>query len=94
MGANDSEQRVEFGQAIYTEAGVKLGTVRGFDESGFYVTAVGGVELVDEQSGSVHVEALMWRCWDCGEMGKLGEIPDECPDCGAPREELYHWQED
>jgi len=27
-------------------------------------------------------------------MGKIENIPDECPSCGAGREEIYYWQED
>lgn len=37
----------------------------------------------------------MWRCDSCGEMGELGDaLPDGCPECGAPREELFYWEED
>jgi rubrerythrin len=36
----------------------------------------------------------MWRCWKCGEMGQIENIPDECPSCGAPKEDIYYWQED
>ncbi|RQG92913.1 hypothetical protein EA462_01440 [Natrarchaeobius halalkaliphilus] len=37
----------------------------------------------------------MWRCWNCGEMGRLEErLPETCPSCAAPREELYYWEED
>lgn len=37
----------------------------------------------------------MWRCWQCGEMGRIeASLPDECPDCGASKEELYYWIED
>lgn len=38
---------------------------------------------------------LMWRCEDCGEMGDLEDgIPEECPDCGAPKEHIHMAQED
>jgi rubrerythrin len=38
---------------------------------------------------------LMWRCWECGEMGRIeSELPDNCPSCGAAKEDLYYWQED
>ena len=40
-------------------------------------------------------EHAMWRCGNCGEMGKLEEmLPEFCPGCTAPREELYYWEED
>jgi rubrerythrin len=94
MSVEEELNKIEFGQTIYDENGRYLGTVRGFDESGFYVSADEGIELPDDQSGGVHTDALMWRCWDCGEMGQLGEIPEECPDCGAPKEDIYYWQED
>lgn len=90
----DETPAVEFGQSIYDEDGNHLGTIRGFDENGFYVTALDDIELLDDEPGGVQAEALMWRCWECGEMGKLGEIPEECPACGAPKEEIYYWQED
>ncbi|NIB99571.1 rubredoxin-like domain-containing protein [Halobacterium sp. R2-5] len=38
---------------------------------------------------------LMWRCEDCGEMGELEDsIPEECPNCGAPKEHIHQAQED
>ena len=38
---------------------------------------------------------LMWRCEDCGEMGELEDnIPEECPNCGAPKEHIHMAQED
>ncbi len=37
----------------------------------------------------------MWRCRKCGEMGRFsGNLPDACPECGSPKEELYYWEED
>jgi rubrerythrin len=36
----------------------------------------------------------MWRCWNCGAMGQIDEIPETCPDCGAPKEDIYYWTED
>lgn len=40
-------------------------------------------------------EPTMWRCIDCGAMGQLtSTIPLVCPECNAPKEELYYWSED
>ncbi|NKE35254.1 hypothetical protein GWG54_05385 [Natronococcus sp. JC468] len=37
----------------------------------------------------------MWRCMDCGEMGRFSDsLPDACPACESPKEELYYWEED
>lgn len=94
MSMESKPDGVDLGQSIYDENGEFLGTVRGFDESGFYVNADDDIELLNEHTGSAHADALMWRCWECGEMGQLGEIPDECPACGAAKEEIYYWQED
>ena len=38
---------------------------------------------------------LQWRCDECGEMGQLEVgMPDQCPNCGAPKEALYRTVED
>lgn len=90
---------VGVGQTVYTESGRKLGTVRGFDEDGFYVTTREGIvslSIEHERAGHEFGEGeLMWRCSNCGEMGDLDEgMPDECPNCGVPREDIYYWTED
>jgi hypothetical protein len=95
MSQRTEDRSVRPGTTVSDEDGWKLGVVRGFDEHGFYVTADTTVEVLDE--GTVHseqAEALMWRYWACGEMGKLAGIPEECPSCGAPKEDSYYWQED
>ena len=39
--------------------------------------------------------AAVWRCKGCGEMGDLGDaLPEACPECAAPREDLSYWEED
>jgi len=89
---------VSLGEGIYTDGGDRVGTIRGFDESGFYVTIKAGVDapIPEEHStgGEVGEMDLMWRCWQCGETGKIDEMPDHCPSCGASAEELYYWTED
>lgn len=72
--------------------------MRGFDEDGFYVALADDAvaeEVEQLQSGGRAGEMdLMWRCWQCGEVGRIAEIPDGCPSCGAPREDIYYWTED
>jgi len=37
---------------------------------------------------------LVWKCMDCGFTTLGKEPPQKCPDCGAPREEVEHVEED
>lgn len=91
---------IQMGQTVYDEDGKELGTIRGRDESGFYVTVTGeagGGDVTLMESREVFGEGyVMWRCWECGEMGEIddGDLPEACPNCDAPREELYYWIED
>ena len=95
MSEQSPKLTVDLGRMVYDEEGNELGAVRGFDESGFYVTAKEDVTVLeDETTSSGHGDAIMWRCWECGEMGQIEDIPEECPSCHAPKEEIYYWQED
>lgn len=88
---------IEAGQTVYDEDGNELGTVRGLDDVGFYVRVTEGEDTFTvEQARDVFGKAyVMWRCWDCGAMGQLADdLPERCPDCDAPKEELYYWAED
>lgn len=92
-------ERLDLGQAVYDDDGTKLGSIRGFDEAGFYVTMREGYEALSVEharAGHEFGEAeLMWRCSNCGEMGDLDDdLPDTCPNCGVPKEDLYYWTED
>ncbi|WP_136687873.1 DUF7130 family rubredoxin-like protein [Halorhabdus amylolytica] len=97
MAKNSEETNVSFGTTVYDAKGNELGTIRGFDEHGFYVTTDEGIAAMSGEhlaSGLGGEAELMWRCWACGEMGDIEEIPETCPACGAPKEEIYYWQED
>jgi hypothetical protein len=93
-----AETHLTVGQTVYDDEGTKLGTVRGFDGDGFFVTTRDGIEALSvehERAGHEFGGAeLVWRCSQCGAVGELGDLPEECPDCAAPREDLYYWTED
>ncbi|MFB6075308.1 MAG: rubredoxin-like domain-containing protein [Haloarculaceae archaeon] len=94
---DSADLSVGFGQAVYDDDGNRLGTVRGFDEDGFYVTLRDGIEGLSSEhvrAGAPGEAELMWRCFECGAMDDLDELPEACPDCGASRENLYYWIED
>jgi hypothetical protein len=99
-GGEDVEPlEVTPGQTLYTGDGTAVGTVRGIEQGGLFVTVREGVENLSighARSGHSFGEAeLMWRCRTCGEMGQIDSgIPEACPDCGAEREELMYWTED
>ncbi len=92
--SSDAPQ-VAVGQAVFNGSGEQLGTISRVDEEGFRVGFEDGVtvhpESLPPKSGEVE---LVWRCAVCGEMGEIEELPDECPNCDAPREDLYYWIED
>ena len=96
---SDSSPTLGLGATVYSDDGEPLGTIRGFDGDGFYVTTREGIESLSvehERSGHEFGEAeLMWRCSQCGEMGALGDsFPEECPSCGTEKEDIYYWTED
>ncbi|WP_254280455.1 DUF7130 family rubredoxin-like protein [Haloarcula marina] len=98
-GATDAATSLSFGQILYDEACEPVGTVRGMEAGGVFLTTREGVEALSVQharSGHTFGEAeLMWRCTNCGEMGELdGGVPDTCPNCDAERERLMYWTED
>ncbi|MEF8773165.1 MAG: hypothetical protein V5A23_03540 [Halobacteriales archaeon] len=90
---------LRFGTEVYDEDGNRLGQVQGFEPEGFYVAVGGNVEVPEaayvRTAADVPDREVLWRCQECGEMGTLDpELPASCPDCGAPRECLYHYLED
>lgn len=87
------------GETLYTDDGTAVGTVRGIEKGGVFVTLRDGKESLSvdhARSGHNFGEAeLMWRCMECGEMGEIDEdLPDNCPNCGTEREDLMYWTED
>ena len=92
------QPRLAVGKTVYDDDGTELGTVRGFDEDGFFVTTRDGIAALSiehERAGHAFGEAeLVWRCSQCGAIGDLESWPAACPDCDAPREDLYYWTED
>lgn len=92
------QRRLTFGQTVYDEDGEKLGTIRGFDDDGFYVTTREGIVALSVEHARAGHELgqaeLVWRCFQCGEMGDVEDLPETCPSCGAGREDLYYWTED
>lgn len=98
MSQEREKPKVTIGTEVRNADGDVLGTVRGFTDDGFVVSTREGIEALSiehERAGHDFGEAeLMWRCSDCGEMGELGDLPEECPNCGAEKENLYYWTED
>jgi len=97
--ATDEATALSFGQTLYDESGSPVGTVRGIEKGGVFVTTRDGIASLSIQhvrSGHSFGEAeLMWRCTNCGEMGELKDgLPDSCPGCGGARETLMYWTED
>lgn len=87
------------GQMLYTEDGEPVGTIRGMESGGLFITLREGVEELSVEharSGHSFGEAeLMWRCTECGEMGQIEDgLPEQCPNCNSEREALMYWTED
>ncbi|MFB6300935.1 MAG: hypothetical protein ABEH65_11810 [Halobacteriales archaeon] len=96
--SDSPEVQVSIGEVVYNGDGERVGSVRGVDEDGFFVTTREGVEAMSvehERAGHSFGEAeLLWRCAECGAIGDIGDIPEACPDCDAEREALFYWIED
>lgn len=98
-GDEASTPDVSLGTTLYTADGEPVGTVRGLEERGMFVTTrddIKSLSIEHARTGHAFGEGeLMWRCTCCGEMGEIGEgIPNDCPNCGARKEELMYWTED
>lgn len=85
------------GEVVYDSNRRPVGRVSGLTEEGFEAEILGPDEAESEElPGKEFGEGyLMWRCGECGEMGELDEgMPEECPSCSAPREEISAVVED
>lgn len=95
MTAHD---RLTIGDSVYTEDRRLVGHVGSIDADGLHVVpgnpdVLSAIRPVARVQGYREAE-LVWRCGSCGAVGALTALPEGCPDCGAPREELYYWTED
>lgn len=90
--------QIALGESVFDEDGNEIGTVRGITEDGIVVTnrtGVAALSIEHERTPHEFGEAeLMWRCIECGEMGQIDDMPETCPNCGGPREDIYYWTED
>lgn len=91
---SEDDTPVVIGQRVYDGEGNELGAVRGFDEQGFVVSTENGVvgmSIKHERAGHAVAEAeLTWQCAQCGAIGDIEALPETCPDCGAPTEEIFY----
>lgn len=100
QAASDEAKSIDTGTVVYDEDGDPLGKISGFTDQGFQVSVTeregASDPSEDREPGKEFGEGyLMWRCENCGEMGELDDgMPDRCPNCDAPKEELYRWTED
>ncbi|MDZ5809931.1 hypothetical protein U4E84_01000 [Halorubrum sp. AD140] len=88
---------IEPGELVYDGDRQLVGRVSGLTDDGFEAELMTpGESEVEELPGKEFGEGyLMWRCGECGEMGELEEgLPESCPNCNAPREELTAVEED
>lgn len=95
---SDEPIDIGLGQPVFDADGNELGTVRGITDDGIVVTnRTGMAALSIEHEHTPHElgEAeLLWRCSQCGELGDIENMPERCPSCDSPKEDLYYWTED
>ncbi|MFB6071935.1 MAG: rubredoxin-like domain-containing protein [Halobacterium sp.] len=50
---------------------------------------IGDVQDVETRADS------LWECGECGELDELRDgLPERCPTCGAPKEQLHYRETD
>lgn len=82
---------IEPGEVVYDSNRRPVGRVSGLTDKGFEAKMLHSDENeVEHLPGKEFGEGyLMWRCGECGEMGELDDgVPEACPNCSAPREEI------
>lgn len=98
MQETTTDLEVTLGTTIYDDQGNPLGTVRGFDDDGFYVSIAEELSIPSSQgfvTGIAGEAVLTWRCYECGAIGDIEAVPeDHCPDCGAAKENIYYQVQD
>lgn len=84
------------GDALYNSDGELVGHVDHIDANVIKIIPTGeGEETAGSEAARGYGKAdLVWRCGQCGEVGELDSMPDRCPSCDAPREELYYLTQD
>lgn len=85
------------GQAVYDANGYEIGTIQGITDVGVEVNTHDEIDTLslERSPGKSWGEGyLVWRCLNCGEVGDVEELPERCPNCDSPREELYAYLED
>ncbi|MBX0287708.1 hypothetical protein EGH22_15340 [Halomicroarcula sp. F28] len=98
------EVSVQRNEEIFNDDGTLVGVVGDATEAGFTVETVASATVEhgdaaanqEEEPGQEFGEGyIMWRCTECGEMGELDDgLPEECPNCGEPKEALATQRED
>lgn len=99
-GSDPDDEPIDPGETVYDEDGRVLGQVSGYTPNGFEVRTTESGSTGEDDAETIPGQEfgegyLMWRCSECGEMGDLkGGMPESCPSCGAPEEDIAAVEED
>lgn len=91
-----TEEQPAPGEPVYDEDGELMGRIERVDDAGIRIVPAGEAEEdPTAMAGRGYGEAdLVWQCGSCGEIGEIESMPEQCPNCGAGREELYYLTQD
>lgn len=86
----------EPGEAVYDGDGELVGHIERTDTDVIHVVPADHVaDSTPSEAARGYGEAdLVWQCGQCGEIGAIETMPDRCPSCQAPREEIYYLTQD